>query len=175
MDSINKREERDLYNDSKEVTGKTFFKGEEIPEGYYELIVVIVLEDLDGNYVIQKRSKQKGGKWALTGGHPKHGESSLDGIREEVKEEIGFNIDNDTPMLFTSFNRKNKFFDLYYLKKDVRLSDLTRQESEVEEIKIVNKEEIFKLNELGKFHKDNFYIFKMFLDWKDYCSDEYFC
>ncbi len=161
------REERDLYNASKELVGKTFFKGDIIPDGYFYIIVAIVLEDMEGNFIIQKRTIRKGGKWAFTAGHPKSGESSADGIKSEVREEIGLNIDNEEPLLFNSYVKGNKFFDLYYLKKDIELKDLQRQESEVDDIKIVSKEEIINLHKQGEFRDDHFNIFKKFLSWKE--------
>ena len=47
-------EYRDLYDKNKKVTGKTFIKGEQVPNGYFYLIVVIVIKTGD-KYLIQKR------------------------------------------------------------------------------------------------------------------------
>ena len=92
-------EYRDLYDANKCVTGKTFIKGEQVLKGYFYLIVIIVIKNSLDKYLIQKRVERKGGKWALTGGHPKAGESSLEGIKEEVKEELGIDINNDNVKL----------------------------------------------------------------------------
>lgn len=62
-------EYRDLYDVNKCVTGKTFIKGEQVPKGYFYLIVIIVIKNGLDKYLIQKRVERKGGKWALTGGH----------------------------------------------------------------------------------------------------------
>ena len=81
-------EKRDLYNENRELLGKTIFKDEVIPDGSFILMVVGFIENSDGQYLIQKRSGIKGGEWAFTGGHPKHGESSLEGIKTEIIEEL---------------------------------------------------------------------------------------
>lgn len=91
---------RDLYDENKMVTGKTFIKGEQVPEGYYYLIVAIYIQNSKGEFLIQKRFPRKGGKWATTAGHPKAGETSLEGLITEVEEEIGIDLRQDNPILF---------------------------------------------------------------------------
>ena len=91
---------RDLYDENKKVTGLTFVKGEQVPKGYYYLIVAIYIQNSKGEFLIQKRVERKGGKWATTAGHPKAGESSLEGLITEVREEIGIDLRGDNPILF---------------------------------------------------------------------------
>ena len=87
-------EYRDLYDAKRNLTGKTIQKGEDIPEDYYILIVVVFIQNHKGEFLMQKRSERKGGKWATTGGHPKAGETSLEGIQTEVQEELGIHLEN---------------------------------------------------------------------------------
>ena len=42
---VSTMEKRDLYNENKELTGKTIYKNEEIPEGYFILMVVAFIEN----------------------------------------------------------------------------------------------------------------------------------
>lgn len=37
---------------------------------------------------MQKKSPDKGGDWGVTGGHPQSGETPIEGIITEVKEEL---------------------------------------------------------------------------------------
>ena len=69
-------EKRDLYDKERNLTGETIFKGEEIPEGRYIVVVLVYIQNSDGKFLIQKRSDKKNGKYAATGGHPKSGENS---------------------------------------------------------------------------------------------------
>ena len=155
-------EYRDLYDENKQVTGKTFIKGEQVPKGYYYLVVTIVIKNND-KYLIQKRVERKGGKWALTGGHPKAGETSLEGIREEVKEELGIDITNDNPILFKTITHNDQFFDLYYLEKDIKLNDIKIQKEEVADVCYATKDEIIKMHNENKFHEGHYKMFEEYL------------
>ena len=155
-------EYRDLYDENKQVTGKTFIKGEQVPKGYYYLIVTIVIKNND-KYLIQKRVEKKGGRWALTGGHPKAGESSLEGIRAEVKEELGIDITNDNPILFKTITYNDQFFDLYYLEKDININDIKIQKEEVADVCYATKDEIIKMHNENKFHEGHYKMFEEYL------------
>ena len=50
-------EKRDLYDENKELTGKTIYKNEEIPEGYFILMVVAFIENNEGLFLIHKSCK----------------------------------------------------------------------------------------------------------------------
>ena len=55
-------EKRDLYDKDKNLTGKTILKNFPIPKGYYILVVLIFIQNSEGKFLIQKRSKLKNGK-----------------------------------------------------------------------------------------------------------------
>lgn len=151
-------EKRDLYDENRNLTGKTIFKNEEIPEGYFILMVVAFIQNPEGKFLIQKRSEEKGGEWAFTGGHPKAGETSLQGIKTEIKEELGIDIDN--PIIFKEASGKNTYCDLYYINKNVNLADVVIQEEEVAEVRFATKEEIEEMFENGIFKKGHYMMFK---------------
>ena len=44
------------------------------------------MENSKGEFLFQMVSKEKGSIWATTGGHVKSGETSLDGIINEIKD-----------------------------------------------------------------------------------------
>ena len=88
-------EQRDLYDKDRKLTGKTIYKGEPVPDGSYIVVVLVYIQNSEGKFLIQKRSERKNGLYATTGGHPKSGESSLEGIVTEIKEEIGLDIPMD--------------------------------------------------------------------------------
>lgn len=158
-------EERDLYNENRELINKTILKDDVIPEGNFILVVVGFLENFEGKYLIQKRSELKGGEWALTGGHPKHGETSLEGIKTEFNEELGLNIQE--PILFKSVKGKNTFCDLYYIKQNIDLNKVIMQDEEVSDVMFATKEEIDILFEEGKFKKGHYMMFNDYLQYKN--------
>ena len=151
-------EKRDLYNDKKKLLNKTIFKDDIIPNGCFILMVVAFIQNDDDKFLIQKRSESKGGEWAFTGGHPKAGESSLEGIKTEIKEELGLVVNN--PILFKEAKGKNTFCDLYYIKQDFSLDEVIIQEEEVEKVMFATIEEIDKLFNNGDFKKGHYMMFK---------------
>ncbi len=158
-------EKRDLYNENKQLLNKTILKNEKTPENCYILIVVIFIQNNKDEFLIQKRSELKDGKWAFTGGHPKAGENSLTGIITEVKEELGLDIEN--PILFKEMKDSNSFCDLYYLKQDVKLDDVIMQEEEVTAVKYATREEIDEMYEDGIFKKGHYMMFNELLKYLD--------
>lgn len=110
-------EKRDLYDKNRNLTGETIFKGEEIPDGRYIVVVLAYIQNSEGKFLIQKRSERKNGRFATTGGHPKSGEDSIQGIITEVKEEIGIDINaEDLQLYFSGKSDKEKvFWDDYYI------------------------------------------------------------
>lgn len=151
-------EKRDLYNIERQLIGKSIYKTDEIPENTYILMVVIFIQNNKNEFLIQKRSSDKGGLWATTGGHPKSGETSLQGIITEVKEEL--NIDIDNPILFKQASGKNTLCDLYFLKKDIDINEITFQKEEVDGVKWASLEEIEALFKTGLFNKGHYMMFK---------------
>lgn len=136
-------EYRDLYNSDRILTGEKILKGEQIPENNYIMMVVIFIENDNHEFLIQKRTIVKGGKWATTGGHPKSCETSLQGIITEVKEELGIDIKN--PILFKQASGKDTFCDLYYLKQNIDINKIVIQKEEVDDVKWASIEEINEL------------------------------
>ena len=86
------KELRDLYDINSNKTNKTYYKGDLIPKGYYPMVVMVVIRNSKGEFLMQKRVKEKGGDWGVTGGHHKSGETPIEGIISEVKEELGLDF-----------------------------------------------------------------------------------
>ena len=125
---------RDLFDVNRNLTGETICKGEDIPKGKYIAVVLCFIQNSDGNFLIQKRSKQKNGKYGSTSGHLETGETSLHGMLREIKEELGLEIRPTELELINSGRDDSEqfFFDIYYLKKDCNLDDLILQKEEVD-------------------------------------------
>lgn len=161
-------EKRDLYDINRNLTGKTIFKGESIPNGNYIVVVLVFIQNSEGKFLIQKRSKIKNGKFATTGGHPKSGENSIQGILSEVKEEIGLEINpDDLKLYYTGRSDSEKvFWDDYYIKIDIpNIQDLILQKEEVESVCWLSVDEIKSLMKEEKFLKNHYEEFEILLDW----------
>ena len=163
-------EKRDLYNEKRELTGETIYKGEEIPDGKYIIVVLVFIQNSEGKFLIQKRSERKNGKFATTGGHPKSGENSIQGIITEVKEKIGIDIKSEDLQLYFSgkSDEEKVFWDDYYLKMDIsNIENLNLQRDEVESVHWFSVNEIKELKKQDKFFKNDYEEFEILLDLLD--------
>ncbi len=153
-------EKRDLYDENKKITGETIFKGDKVPKGKYYITVIIFIQNKKGDFLIQKRSLKKDGKWATTGGHPIAGESSKQGIITEVREELGIKINQQNLKLFKTIKTEDDFVDLYYLKEDVDIKKIKLQKEEVSDSKWASITEINQLIQQKKFNESHSTFFK---------------
>ena len=156
---------RDLYDKNRHLTGEVIRKGDPIPNNKYILVVLAIIQNSKGDFLIQKRSKQKGGRFAFTGGHAKTGENSIQAIITEVKEELGLDIAPTELKLFYSDKDEDCFFDLYYVKKDFDLNSLILQKEEVESVCWLSIDEINSLMNEDKFFKNHYEEFEILLNW----------
>lgn len=137
-------EKRDLYNIKKEKTNETIYSTQEIPDNRYILIELVLIQNTKGEILIQKRSKEKGGEYALTSGHAKSGENPVQGMITEIKEELGINVKPEELLLVHSerSDEKKSFYDLFYLRNDYNISEMILQKEEVEEVKWLTEKEV---------------------------------
>ena len=161
-------EKRDLYDKKRNLTGETIYKGEVVPEGLYIVVVLIYIQNSKGEFLLQKRSKRKNGLWATTGGHPKSGEDSIQGILAEIKEEIGIELN---PQKLEKYyggrsEKERVFWDDYYIKMDIdNIEELELQEEELEKVGWFSIDEIKQMNESGNFFKNHYEEFEVLMDW----------
>ena len=133
---------RDLYDINSNKTDRTYHKGETIPEGYYPMVVMVVIRNSNGEFLMQKRVESKGGDWGVTGGHPKSGETPIQGIITEVREELGLDFSNEKFIEYDSGCDGKDCYKMFFVNKDVNLKDIKIQEEELSELKW------FTMNEL---------------------------
>ena len=85
----------DLYNEQRELTGRDHVRGEEVPQGFYHLVVHIWIRNSKGEYLISQRSADRPAyplMWECVGGSVTKGEDSLTGALRETKEEVGLTL-----------------------------------------------------------------------------------
>lgn len=158
--SNKKGEYTNLYDENKNLTGEKLFreKGTKliVPKGRYSVVVLAFIENSKGEFLFQMTSKRKKNVWATTGGHVKSGQTSKEAIIEEIKEELGIDINEDEVKLFKTYKYDDAFKDVFYIKKDIDINSLTYEKDEVEYVKYLTKEEILDLiNNNGNIRKTN--------------------
>ena len=160
-------EQRDLYDINRKMTGKTITVGDPIPVGSYVLVVMVFIVNSSGYYLIQKRSKARNGMYATTGGHPKAGQTSLQGIVTEIKEELGIDVNPVDLKLFYSgrSDEEQVFFDDYYLKANIPLAKLRLQKSEVQFATWMMRSEVKGLFKRGKLMANHYEEYLRLQNW----------
>lgn len=84
----------DVYDKFRNRTNKIIQRdsAERLKNGEYHIVVTGIIENSNKQILITRRNKSKKlypGLWECTGGSAKTGESSIDAIIREIKEEIG--------------------------------------------------------------------------------------
>lgn len=85
----------DLYNENRERTGLVHVRGQDVPQGYYHLVVHIWIRNSKGEYLISQRSADRPAcplMWECVGGSVLKGEDSLTGALRETQEEVGLTL-----------------------------------------------------------------------------------
>lgn len=131
-------------------------RGNEIPEGYFHLVVSVWIKNSVGEYLLSRRHPNKPYplKWECTGGSVISGETSLQGAVREVKEELGINLDLQKGTLVYRLRRNqlNDFYDVWMFTVDIPIDDIHLQSSEVVDAKWMKKEEIMCMYKENKLH-----------------------
>ncbi len=108
--------------------------------------------------LIQQRSSNKKffpNMWSNTGGASKAGETSVETVIRELKEELDINPNIDNLELIASYKRKKDFVDVWVLKQNININDLVFVDGEVQDAKWVSIEEWKKLLSEGKAVKSS--------------------
>ena len=112
-----KEELMDIYDENKNLTGKTI-KRKDIDllnDDEYIITVHCFIINSSNQILLTQRSlnQNRAGKWEDTHGGLQAGENSVLGIKRELKEEIGIDIQTNELKLIKTLKRKNKFKDIY--------------------------------------------------------------
>lgn len=158
----------DLYDVNKNLTGEKIVRGKgkpQVPENNYINIVIIFMQNSEGKFLFQITSKEKGNEIATTGGHVKSGQTSYEAILAEVDEELGLDISKEDVKMIDSYIFGVAFMDVYYLNKDINISDLKLQNDEVDSVEWFTVDKIKELINEGKVRKGNIKAFESILNY----------
>ena len=136
----------DIYDKDGNFTGRKKGKYEKWDKDEYHLATEVWVINSKKQILIQQRSEKcqlLPGIWALTTGRVVSGETTRQGCIRELKEELGIEAKEEDCHLVKSFlkNRLGMIWDIYFLRKDVELEDVTLQKEEVSRVKLVNTDE----------------------------------
>ena len=149
----------DIYDIDKNKTGRIMKRNDwHMKEGDYYISVLGVSRRSDGKFLITQRVMNKEwapGWWEIPGGAVKAGESSLEAVIREVKEETGLDVSKAKGGYQFCYHRENKgqtyIVDIYRFDLDAEEEDLTLQKEETMGGKFASLDEIKSIAAKGEF------------------------
>lgn len=147
----------DVLDENGNKTGEIKSREEVHKKGIWHRTVHIWVVNSNKDILMQLRSPEKKSnpnKWTTSAsGHLSAGDGSLDGAVRELGEEIGIHA-NPTELEylftiqehFTNDNMiNNEIVDVYIIRKDIDIKDITLQKEEVSDIRWIQKENLKEL------------------------------
>lgn len=156
-----------VYDDNLSPLNKKIKRGEPLLPNEHILITIIYIENNNNEFLIQKTSKEKDELFSSTGGHVQYNENSKQAIIREVEEELGLDLSKDNIIYIKNINIGVPLCDIYYIKKDIDISKLKLQLSEVSSVSYLSREQIYKLIKEEKFHKTHAKVFYEIINYID--------
>lgn len=142
----------DIYNKNRQKIG---IKDRHSLEDKEFLIGVrAVILNSNHNILITKRSEAKKIeplKWECNGGAVKTGESPIEALKRELKEELGLNLKNSDITFYTTITREKEFTDIFIVNINNGINELSFTDQEVSEAKFVTKDEFKTMLENNQF------------------------
>lgn len=153
----------DLYDNSFNKLHQTIVRRvDEIPEGANIMQSYILILN-DDKYLLEQSTKRNNYKLAIPGGHILTGENAEQGLKRELKEELGLEINNVEHIDTIKFPYNKYIFNIFFTDNKINIDRLTLQKEEVSQVKWYSKDEILKLIEEEKIPIGYAYILKEYL------------
>lgn len=151
--STNADELWDVYDENRCITGRLQRRGDALESGDYHLVVYIWLQNSRGEFLLTKRSPNKGfpNLWETTGGSALAGDDSLTAALREVKEETGLTLRPECGRCILSERGENYFGDYWLFRQDFDLNDVVLQEGETCDKMCAGEETVRTLHREGRF------------------------
>ena len=142
------------YNRNGEKTGEILVRGEPIPEGRYHLVCEVLVRHMDGDYLCMIRSRKKPNyplyPECTAGGSALMGDSPLDCIKRELREETGIEWDEFEEVNRTVRECYATIFHSYVCTVDWPKDKITLQEGETEAYRWLSEREFVELLHSGR-------------------------
>ena len=158
----------DVLDENGVKTGKIVTRSEVHKKGLWHRAIVVAIVNDDNKVLMQQRSYKKdknAGMWDISvAGHISTGQDALSAASREINEEVsidlGFKIDIKDFRYMFSYRKEDiiredyierQFYDFFILRKNgLKEEDIKVQESEVEQVKLVNISELYQMLEKGE-------------------------
>lgn len=143
----------DVYDENRNLTGRTHRRGDPLKPGDYHLVVHVWMMNSRGEFLLTKRAPNKGfpNMWETTGGSALAGDDSLKAALREVREETGLSLDSDKGIRVLSQRKEDCFRDVWLFRQDFNLEDVRLQPSETTACRYARWKDIDRMGRLGEF------------------------
>ena len=140
-------EYNDIYDENRMRTGRTHLRGTPWRKGEYGLVVCVWVYDGEGKLLLTRRAPEKSfaGTWENSGGAARAGETSLQAIVRELREETGIAAAPEEFELFCSGTDRCTHYDFYCLKRKVPLEQIVLQPGETDGVQWATFEQVHRL------------------------------
>ena len=141
----------DIYDINKKKIGKTAERDTyQFKEGEYHIVVTGIIINSKKEILISKRAKRKkfGLMWECSGGSILAGETSLEGIIRELKEELGIEFSKKEAIFLKEIRRDKippDFKDIWLFKKDIDEREIIFPDGEAIDAKWVTIDEFIQM------------------------------
>ena len=141
-----------VYDENRELTGKTIKRGDPFGENeFYVCCEVWIVNSKNQMLVTQRHpDKKAGGQWEFTGGGVLAGETTLLAASREVQEELGICLDETEFELLEVYRNRNYFMDIYLVRKDLNDEEIVLDKNEVVDWIWLSPKEIEEYIDTGK-------------------------
>ena len=109
----------DIYDKERNRTGRTHLRGTPWKKGEYGLVVCVWVYDGMGKVLLTRRAPEKSfaGTWENSGGAARAGETSLQAIARELREETGICAEEAEFRLLATDRDRVCHYDFYCLQR----------------------------------------------------------
>lgn len=157
-----------VFDENKNILNEKISREDKftLKDGKHFMVVIIFIENSEGKFLLQQTSSNRNSCIATTGGHVTYGDDGFKTVIKEVKEELGLNLLSSEFNYVDTYDYKNGFLEIYYVKKDIDINKLKLQEEEVEEVNWYSIDEIKDLIKDDKLRKGNIKPFEEILKYR---------
>ena len=146
----------DIYDENRKKTGKVAERGVtnlEFGKEYHIVVQGIILNSKNEILISQRAPhKNLGLQWECNGGSILAGETSLDGIIRELKEELGIEFSKREAMFLKEIRGRRfpNFKDLWLFRKDIDIKDVKFNDGEAIAAKWVSIDKFIEMYNNGE-------------------------
>lgn len=143
----------DIYDINKKKTGRTAERNVyQFKHGEYHIVVTGIIINSKNEILISKRAEHKrfGLLWECNGGSILAGETSLEGVIRELKEELGIKFSKKEALFLKEIRRDKTlpdFKDLWLFRRNIDIKEISFPDGESIDAKWVTIDEFMKMYE----------------------------